>query len=191
MVELDELIFYKTGAMSFHDREIPRRELEEVLKAATSCAWLGKWRMLSITDRNRRIKTVEIWQAALRKIGRLKDAEFIERWKLAPLFIAFCQPKTFEPYGWVPAEYARVFAIQEVGTAVRSLELKALEHNIGLHGIMGLLMPEVGDGVKSGLGIPADQELVFFGIMGYPNETVKQEFPRLEDVCYFEAWKRS
>ena len=99
--------------------------------------------MLSVTERTRRTRVVEVWQHALRIIGRQKDSEFIERWKLAPLFIAFCEPCKFEPFGWVAAEQARVYSIQEVGTAVRSIELKALEHGIGLHGIMGLLKPEI------------------------------------------------
>ena len=105
-----------------------------------------------------------------------------------PLFVAFCQPKALGDFGWVPSEYARTYAIQEVGTAVRSLELKALELGIGLHGIMGLLYPKVGDGLKAAVGIPEDQELVFFGILGYPDETVEQKFPNLSDVCYFEGW---
>ena len=54
---------------------------------------------------------------------------------------------------------------------------------------MGLLLREVGSGVKSEFGIPLDQELVFFGIMGYPNENVGHAFPKLDDLCYFEEWK--
>jgi hypothetical protein len=190
MGQLDELIFYKTGAMSFHNKNILREVVTEILTAATSCTWLGRWRMISVTDSNRRVRVVEVWQDGLRKIGRLKDADFIERWKLAPLFIAFCHPKNFEPFGWVPAEYARVYSIQEIGTAVRSLELKALEHGISLHGIMGMLLPEICSGVNAELAIPETQELVFFGVMGYPNETVEQKFPKIEDVCYFEGWKQ-
>lgn len=186
---LNDLIFYKTGAMSFHEQNIPKDTLTDILNAVTSCAWLGRWKMLAVTENNRRIRAVEVWQEALMKIGRTKDADFVERWKLAPLFVAFCQPKRFESFGWVPAEHARVYSIQEVGTAVRSLELKALEHGIGLHGIMGLLLPEIGSGVKSTFGIPPDQELIFFGIMGYPNEKAEQTFPKLGDLCYFEQWK--
>lgn len=187
-MKLGDLIFYKTGAMSFHERSIAKEVLRDVLNAATSCAWLGRWKMLAVSESNRRVRTVEVWQEALRKIGRPKDADFVERWKAAPLFIAFCQPKKFESFGWVPSEHARTYSIQEVGSAVRSLELKALEHGIGLHGIMGLLMPEIGDGVKIELGIPPSQELVFFGIMGYPNVKVEQAFPKLNDLCYFEQW---
>lgn len=188
MFKLDDLIFCKTGAMSFHDRSVPSESLTEILTAATSSSWLGRWKMLCVTDRNRRNRVVEVWQEALRKIGRMKDVEFVERWKLAPVFIAFCQPKRLDSFGWVPAEYARTYSIQEVGTAVRTLELKALEHGVGLHGIMGLLIPEIGNGVKTELGIPEDQELVYFGIMGYPNEQAEQTFPKLEEICYFENW---
>ncbi len=187
-MRLDDLIFCKTGAMSFYDKSIPSEVLTEILTATTSCSWLGRWRMLCVTDGSRRHRVVEVWQDALKKMGRMKDVSFVERWKLAPVFIAFSQPKTFDPFGWVPAEYARTYSIQEVGTAVRSLELKGLERGIGLHGIMGLLMPEVGNGVKTELGIPEDHELVFFGIMGYPNEKAEQSFPKLEEVCYFETW---
>ena len=188
MFKLDDLIFYKMGAMSFHDRSVPSETVTEILTAATSSSWLGRWKMLCLTDGNRRIRVVEAWQDALKKIGRMKDVEFVERWKQAPVFIAFCQPKKFDSFGWVPAEYARIYSIQEVGTAVRSLELKGLEHGVGLHGIMGLLMPEIGNGVKTELGIPEDQELVFFGIMGYPDEKAEQNFPKLEEVCSFETW---
>lgn len=141
---LDNLIFYKTGPMSFQEKEIPPVIQEEILQAATSCTWLGKWGLLVITDNNQRVKVVEAWQEDLRRIGRLKDVDWIERWKVAPLFIAFCQPKDFEPFQWVPGGYARIGEIHEIGAAVRSIELKALVYGIGLHGpIMGLLMPEV------------------------------------------------
>lgn len=189
-MKLDDLIFHKTGAMSFHDKNIPGDVLNEILTAATSCSWLGRWKMLCVTDRNRRHRVVDVWQDSLKKMGRMKDIEFVERWKVAPVFIAFCQPKKFDSFGWVPPEYARVYSIQEVGTATRSLELKGLEHGIGLHGIMGLLIPEIGYGVKVEIGIPEDEELVFFGIMGYPNEKAEQSFPKLEEVCYFETWIR-
>ncbi len=188
MTSLSDLIFYKTGAMSFHDKPIPHETLREILKAATSCAWLGRWRMLSVTEREKRVRVVEAWQDALTKMGRQKDVEFIERWKVAPLFIAFCQPKNFEPYTWVPAEHARTYSIQEVGGAVRSLELRALELGIFLHGIMGLLIPQVSEGVKAVLGIAESQELIFFGILGYPDEMAEGKFPKLEDVCYSEKW---
>jgi hypothetical protein len=188
MVELSSLIFYKTGAMSFHDRDISNEVLADILTAATSCSWLGRWKMLAVTEKMRRIRVVEAWQDALRKAERPRDADFIERWKIAPLFIAFCQPRKFEPFTWVPAEYARIYSIQEVGTAVRSIELKALEHGVGLHGIMGLLIQEIGNGVKVELGIPEDRELVFFGIMGYPEEQVEQKFPKLGDICFHERW---
>ena len=189
MVELSDLLFYKTGAMSFHDRGIPPKDLTEILASATSCAWLGRWKMIAVTDKNKRVKAVEKWQEALRKIGKPKEAEFIERWKRAPLFVAFYQPKRFEPFTWVPSENARTYSIQEVGTAVRSIELKALEHGIGLHGIMGLLFPEISGGVSEAFGVAEEQELVFFGIMGYPDEVVNQKFPNLEEICYFETWK--
>lgn len=186
---LDSLIFYKTGPMSFEDREIPASIQEEILKAATSCTWLGRWRLLIITDKNQRAKVVKAWQEDLKKIGRLKDVDWIERWKVAPLFIALCQPRNFEPFQWVPSEYARIGEIHEIGLAVRSIELKALEYGIGLHGpIMGLLMPEVNRGIRAALGIPEDYELVHFGIMGYPKEKVEVRFPQLSDVSFANRW---
>jgi len=144
---------------------------------------------LIITDKNQRVKVVTAWQEALRRIGRLKDVDWIERWKVAPLFIVFCQPKEFKPFQWVPGEYARIGEIHEIGSAVRSIELKALEHGIGLHGpIMGLLMPEVSGGVRTALGIPDDYELVHFGIMGYPKEEVEVTFPKLSEVSFANRW---
>lgn len=186
---LDDIIFWKTGPMSFEDKKIPLSILENILKAATSCTWLGRWKLLVITDKNQRVKVVKAWQEDLRKIGRLKDVDWIERWKVAPLFIAFCQPKDFKPFQWVSGDYARIGGIHEIGSAVRSIELKALEHGIGLHGpIMGLLMPEVNGGVRAALGIPEDYELVHFGIMGYPKEEVEVTFPKLSDVSFANKW---
>lgn len=186
---LDDLLFFKTGPMSFQEKAIPAEVLDDILSAATTCTWLGRWRLLIVTDGSRRSEVVRAWQGDLKKIGRLKDAEWIERWKLAPLFIVFCQPRDFQPFQWVPGQYARIGEIHEIGSAVRSIELKALEHGIGLHGpIMGLLMPEVNKGVKSVLGIPDDWEIVHFGIMGYPKEKVEVEFPKLSDLAFAENW---
>jgi Nitroreductase family len=175
--------------MSFQEKEISLSIQEEILKAATSCTWLGRWKLLIITDKNQRLKIVRAWQEGLRKIGRLNDVDWIERWKVAPLFIVFCQPSEFKPFQWVPAEYARIGEIHEIGSAVRSVELKALEYGIGLHGpIMGLLMPEVSGGVRTALGIPDDYELVHFGIMGYPKEEVEVTFPKLSEVSFANRW---
>ena len=186
---LSELLFFDKGAMSFLDKEIPTPIQEEILKAATSCTWLGRWKLLTITDKSQRLKVVKAWQEDLRKIGRLKDVDWIERWKVAPLFIAFCQPKDFKPFQWVPGDYARIGEIHEIGSSVRSIELKALEYGIGLHGpIKGLLMPEVNRGVKAALEIPGDYELVHFGIMGYPDEQVVQKFPDLKEMSYSDTW---
>jgi hypothetical protein len=180
-------MFFQKGPMSFHEREIPLPIQKDILRAATSCTW--KWKLLIVTDKDRRLEVVKAWQEDLKKIGRLKDVDWIERWKVAPLFIAFCQPKDLQPFQWVPGTYARIGEIYEIGRAVRSVELKALEHGIGLHGpIMGLLMPEVSRGVRSVLGIPEEWQLVHFGIMGYPKEEVEVTFPKLSDVMYSNAW---
>jgi hypothetical protein len=189
MKGLEDLIFFKPGPMSFQDREIPSRILEDILKAATSCTWLGRWKLLIVTEKSRRVEVVNAWQEDLKRIDRLKDVEWIERWKLAPLFIIFCQPKDFQPFQWVPGKYAKIGQIHEIGSAVRSIELRALEHGIELHGpIMGLLSPEVNRGVTSVLGIPEDWELVHFGIMGYPKEEVEVTFPKLADVAFGNKW---
>jgi len=45
--------------MSFHDKEIPLPVQEEILKAATSCTWLGRWKLLVVTDKNQRIEVVK------------------------------------------------------------------------------------------------------------------------------------
>jgi hypothetical protein len=175
--------------MSFQEKKIPFSTQEEILKVATSCTWLGRWKLLIITDKDQRVRVVKAWQEDLRKIGRLKDVDWIERWKTAPLFIAFCQPKDFKPFQWVPGDYARIGEIHEIWSAVRSIELKALEHGIGLHGpIMGLLMPEVNRGMRTVLGIPEDYELVHFGIMGYPKEQVEVTFPELSAVRFANEW---
>ena len=189
MNSIDDLLFYPKGPRSFQEKEIPASILGEILRAATPYTWLGRWRLLVITDKSQRVRVVKAWQEDLKKIGRLKDVDWIERWKVAPLFIAFCQPKDFEPFQWVPGEYARIGEIHEIGAAVRSIELKALEYGIGLHGpIMGLLMPEVNRGVRAVLGIPQNYELVYFGIMGYPSEEVEVTFSKLSDVSFANKW---
>ncbi len=186
---LDDLLFFKKGPMSFQEREIPPEIIQDILNAATSCTWMGIWKLLIVTDSLRRAEVVNAWQGDLKRIGRLKDVEWIERWKLAPLFIAFCQPRDFPPFQWVPENYARIGEIHEIGSAVRSIELKALQYGIGLHGpIMGLLMPEVSKGVRSVLGIPDDWELVHFGIMGYPKEEVEVKFPNLSELAFSDKW---
>ncbi len=174
--------------MSFLEKNIPDEMLSRILTAATSSAWLGKWRLLAITHRENRVRIVTVWQEALRRINANKDAEFIERWKSAPLFIIFCQPKQLAQFHFVPPEYVRIFSMQEIGGAVRSLELSALTYGIGLHGIMGILVPEIGDPIKQALQIPSDYEIIYFGIMGYPNEEVEQNFPKLEALTYSERW---
>jgi hypothetical protein len=170
------------------EKEIPPSIQEDILKAATSSAWLGRWKFLTVTSKATRLEVVTAWQEDLKKIGRLKDAGWIERWKVAPMFIAFCQPRDFQPFQWVPGDYAKIYGVQEIGSAVRSIELKALEHGIGLHGIMGLIMPEVGRGVKSVLKIPEDWEIVQFGIMGYPKDEVEVTFPKMADVSFANKW---
>ncbi len=181
-----DLLFFEKGAMSFKDKEIPSDVVEEILKAATSCAWLGKWRLISVRNRENKVKVVEVWQSALRKIGQERGAEFIERWKAAPLFVVFCLPRKLEPFQWVPSEFVKTFAIQEVGSAVSSLGLVALTHGIGLHGIMGILA--IGQPIKEALKIPEDFEIVYFGILGYPGEEVTVKFPEPRDVIYNETW---
>ncbi len=185
---LTELLFFDKGAMSFLDKEIPPQILGELLSAATSCAWLGKWKLLYITERQRRAEVVTVWQESLRKIGLNKDAAFIERWRIAPLFVVFSQPKKLDQFHFVPPGIVRISSIQEIGGAVRSLELAALTYGIGLHGIMGILVPEVGEPIKDVLKIPADYEIVYFGIMGYPGEEVAQKFPDLKEMCYSDTW---
>jgi hypothetical protein len=181
-------LFYEKGAMSFQAREIEPEVLEKILKASTSCAWLGKWKLVSVSKKENIVRVVESWQRGLRKIGQNRDVEFVERWKKAPLLIAFCQPRKLDQFHFVVGDLVRIFSVQEIGTAVRSVELVALAHGIGLHGIMGILVPEVGEPINEVLGIPLDYEIVYFGLMGYPDEEVAQKFPSLNEVCYAEKW---
>jgi nitroreductase len=181
-------LFYEKGAMSFQAREIEPEILEKILKASTSCAWLGKWKLVLVSKRENIIRVVESWQSGLRKIGQNRDVEFVERWKKAPLLIAFCQPRKLDKFHFVAGDLVRIFSVQEIGTAVRSVELAALAHGIGLHGIMGILVPEVVEPINQVLGIPSDYEIVYFGLMGYPDEEVVQKFPPLNEVCYSEKW---
>jgi len=64
--------------MSFQEKEIPPSIQREILQAATSCTWLGRWKLLIITDKSQRVKVVKAWQEDLRRIGRLKDVDWIE-----------------------------------------------------------------------------------------------------------------
>ena len=186
---LKELLFYDKGAMSFRQDEIPSEVVAEMLNAATSCTWLGKWRIIAVNTKENILRVVESWQNGLRRIGRNREVEFIERWKEAPLIVVFCHPKVFDRFQFVPGTLVRAFSIYEVGTAVRSIELVALTHGVGLHGIMGVLVPEVGQPIKDTLGIPEDYEIVYLGVMGYPGEVVAQRFPSLNEVCYAEKWE--
>ncbi len=174
--------------MSFQAREVEPEVLERILQASTSCAWLGKWKLISVSKKENIVRVVESWQRGLRKIGQDRDVEFVERWKKAPLLIAFCQPRKLDKFHFVAGDFVRIFSVQEIGTAVRSIELVALAHGIGLHGIMGILVPEVVEPINEALGIPPDHEIVYFGIMGYPDEQVAQKFPSLDEVCYAEKW---
>lgn len=56
---------------------------------------------------------------------------------------------------------------------------------------MSLMNLRADDGVKAVIGIPDSQELIFFGVTGYPDEVAEARFPvpRLEEVCYFDLWK--
>jgi nitroreductase len=174
--------------MSFQARDIEPEILGEILEASTSCAWLGKWKLVAITKKENIVKVVESWQIGLRKIGQNRDVEFVERWKKAPLLVAFCQPRKLDQFHFVAGEFVRIFSVQEIGAAVRSVELVALAHGIGLHGIMGILVPDVVEPISEVLGIPLDHEIVYFGVMGYPDEEVAQKFPSLNDVCFAEKW---
>ncbi len=174
--------------MSFLDKEIPVETLQAVLSASRSCAWLGKWKLIHITDPETRAEVVTVWQESLRKMGLIKDADFIERWRIAPLFVLFSQPKKLDQFHFVPPSIVRIFSIQEIGGAVRSLELSALMHGIGLHGIMGILVPAIGEPIKRVLKIPADYEIVYLGILGYPGEEVVQKFPDLKEMSYTDTW---
>ena len=185
---LKELLFFDKGAMSFLDKQIPENILHEVLSACTSSAWLGKWKLVFVTNRQVRTELVTAWQESLRKKGQNKDAGFIERWKIAPLLLVFCQPKKLDQFHFVPPDYVKIFSIQEIGGAVRSVELAGLIHGLGLHGIMGVLVPAIGEPIKQVLRVPTDYEIVYFGIMGYPDEEVAQKFPDLKEICYSDTW---
>lgn len=112
----------------------------------------------------------------------------MDRWKLAPLLIAFYIPKALQPFQWVPPDAVHTYAVTEVGAAVRSLELLALARGIGLHGIMGVLVVGVGERLKEILKVPDDHDIVYFGVMGCPSEELEQKFPALQEVCYSETW---
>jgi hypothetical protein len=88
--------------MSFQDKKISTEILHDIISAATSCAWLGKWKLLYITDRQKRAEVVAVWQESLRKIRHDKDADFIERWRIAPLFVLFSQPKKLDQFHFAP-----------------------------------------------------------------------------------------
>jgi len=54
-------LFYEKGAMSFQAREIEPEVLGKILKASTSCAWLGKWKLISVSKKENLVRVVESW----------------------------------------------------------------------------------------------------------------------------------
>src|SRR3989442_14218135 len=99
--------------MSFQAREIEAKVLEKILEASTSCAWLGKWKLVSVSKKENIVRIVESWQRGLRKIGQNRDVEFIERWKKAPLLLAFCQPRKLDKFHFVAVDFVGTFTVQE------------------------------------------------------------------------------
>ncbi len=188
IADITKLMFCDKGPMSFHSRGIPRDIAIDIAKAATSCSWLGKWKAIFVVGKENRARVVSAWQQGLRQRGEHRSAEFVERWNAAPLFVVFCQPKQIEQFQWVPGEFARIFSIGEVGGAVRSLELVATSYGIGLHGIMGVLVPDIGEPIKHILRIPEDQEIIYFGVMGQPDEVVSVKYRSPSEICYKETW---
>ncbi|MDH2901795.1 MAG: nitroreductase family protein [archaeon] len=186
---LEGHMFYERGAMSFSEKNIPDEVLNDILRAATSCAWPGKWKLISVQEKENRVRVIEAMQKGMNDdLNEPKHAAFLERWKTSPLFVVFCIPKSAGSFLFVPEDKVRVYAIKEVGTAVRSLELVASAHGISLHGIMGALVDPVSDRIRRVLHIPSDYEIVYFGVMGYPKEEVDVKFPDLRTICYSESW---
>jgi hypothetical protein len=58
--------------MSFQEKDIPLPIQQEILNAATSCTWLGRWKLLIINEEDRRVKVVKAWARRLEKDRAVK-----------------------------------------------------------------------------------------------------------------------
>jgi nitroreductase len=180
------LVHHPTGAVGFSERAIAPDTLDAILGAVTPHAALSKWKLIAIQDRANRLRLLEAMQAAYSREGRTQWARTMERWKAAPVILAFCTPRDTDDFGGVPADVVRPMTFIEMGLGIQSLTLVARAHRIETHWIASALL--IGDVIREQLGIPDTYELAFFGVAGYANEEIPEDFPSLQDICYKEAW---
>ena len=181
-----DYVLYEKGAVSFREKVIPSDILETILKTITPYTSLSRWKLIVVRKKNNRIKVLEAMQSGFQKLGQDRLAEIMDRWKIAPLLLVFCIPKTIEAFGGVPPDMVQPQAHIELGMGVQGLMLVARTYGVETHWIAGALL--VNWEIKNSLKIPGDYDVIFFGVAGYPSEEIIQEFPPLNEVCYTETW---
>lgn len=176
-----DLVLYPRTAVGFHEKPVPADTLKSILEAVTPYASLSHWKLITVQKKENRIRLLESMQAAYREQEKPRWAETMERWKHAPVILAFCMPEEDQDFGGVPADIMHPMALIELGMGVQSLILAARAHGIETHWIASALLIE--DTVEAEIGVPDGYRLVFFGIAGYPNEEIEQPFTRLDEIC--------
>jgi nitroreductase len=183
---VSRLVLYPRGAVAFESRPIPADTLRAVLAAVTPYSSLSAWKVVAVAEATNRIRLLESMQEGFRQIGRDSWASTMERWKRAPVLLAFVLPKTVEEFGGVPPAIVRPLATLELGMGVQSLVLVARTYGLETHWIAGANL--IADAIERELGIPEDYGLAFFGMVGFPAEEIPEEYPSLESVAYGEGW---
>jgi nitroreductase len=182
------LVLYSQGAVGFEKRSIPDGTLKMILKSVTPYSSLCKWKLVYVLNEENRRRTFEAMQEEYKKRGHVRWAETMNRWKTAPVMLVFCMPESVGEFMGVPEDVMRPMALIELGSGVQSIIITARAYGVETHWIASALMLD--EIIKKQLHIPKDYEIVFFGVAGYPAETIPQNFPPLEEVCYSEKWKQ-
>lgn len=184
---IEDLVLYPKGTVGFREDDIGDTTLTSILGAITPYVSLCPWRLIAIHERAHRIALLESMQAAYRAMDKPRWAATMDRWKRAPVILVFCMPDETGDFAGVPSETMRPMALIELGVGVQSLILTARAHGIETHWIASALL--VQDVIKRRLNVPDGYTVVFFGVAGYPEEEIDQQFVDLGEVCFAESWE--
>jgi len=185
---ITEALLRDREAVAFRQEVIPPEVLSEVLRVLTPNVSLSNWRVVVIRETPTRLRLLESMQEAYRRLGREQWARAMERWKVAPVLLAFCMPTAMKPFDGLAPEVVRPMALIELGVGVQGLMVAGRAHGLETHWIASALLLK--NEIRTILEIPDDYELVFFGVLGYPSEEVKREFPPTKEICFADKWNK-